>query len=169
LRVIRKAPFAVRVVERKGGRAAIIYRRRADESGRDRLQRVAAIAPLAFTASTPLLREAVVKSQESLAKPASAPIESDNGKHTAAGERPQFGARHLMAGAFYPLGADWGARVACFALLAAGLRDAERLNSAANHLRGADGDEAAWWLGLLSRADNVRALRALRILTEAVE
>ena len=40
--------------------------------------------------------------------------------------------------------------------------------NAADNLKHADGTEAAWWLGLLTRQDNLRALRALRILTEAV-
>lgn len=62
-KLIRAAPFALRVVQRKGGKAAIVYRRRADAQGRDRLQRVAAISPLAFTAATPLLRDAVSQSQ----------------------------------------------------------------------------------------------------------
>ena len=45
----------------------------------------------------------------------------------------------------------------------------DRLNRALGHLRHANSDEAAWWLGLLSSENNVRPLRALRILTEAVE
>ena len=141
---IRQAPFALRIVQRKTGKAAIVYRRKADKKGVDRLQRVAAISPLAFTAATPLLREAVSRfeSQKNLA---------------------------LTVGPFHPLDADYGARVACFALIATGLRDGERLTRAANHLRHADPNEAAWWLGLLTRDDNTRALRALRILTEAVQ
>lgn len=148
--VIREAPFALRVVQRTGGLAGIVYRRRADESGRDRLQRVGAIAPLAFSAGASLLRDA--------AKRTNVEARGTNGN----GFRWQ-------AAAFYPLDGDWGARLACYALVAAGLRDGERLLKAAGHLRAADGTEAAWWLGLLTREDNVRALRALRILTEAVE
>ena len=83
---------------------------------------------------------------------------------------PKLTARELCEfHAFRPLDGAWGARVACFALLAAGLRDGERLLLAANHLRHADPNEAAWRLGMLSRDDNVRGLRALRILTEAVK
>jgi hypothetical protein len=160
-KLLREAPFALRVVQRKEGKAAIVYRRRADAQGRDRLQRVAAISPLAFTASTPLLRDAVSRSQI-------ATSDSQRKSQGAAQERPA-NPRELTTGPFHPLDADWGARVACFALVGAGLRDGERLMRTANHLRYADPDEAAWWLGMLTRDDNVRALRALRILTEAVQ
>ena len=44
-----------------------------------------------------------------------------------------------------------------------------RLGKAGNHFVSADAAEAAWWLGFLTRDDNLRALRALRILVEAVE
>jgi hypothetical protein len=152
-RQLRQSPFALRVVERRGGRAAIVYRRRADAAGRDRFQRVAAISPLAFTAALPLLRDAVARSQ---------PPAAEAGRAAPSNHA-------LAAGPFYPLDDAWGPRVACFALVAAGLRDGERLMRAAGHLRAADGDEAAWWLGMLARDDNRRALRALRILTEAVE
>jgi len=140
---LREAPFAVRVVQRNTGRAAIVYRRRPTEGGRDRLQRVAALSPLAFTAAGGLLRDAV----------------------GAAGRA----ATDFAPGPSYPLDADWGARLACYALLSQGLRQPERLLRAAGHLRAADGNEAAWWLGLLTREEGNRALRALRILTEAVE
>ena len=145
---VREAPFALRVVQRKEGQAAIIYRRRPDANGHDRLQRVAAISPLAFTAGLTLLRNAVSKSQSATAK--------TNGLQ-------------LHEGHFYALNQDWGARLACFGLVAAGLRDAERLGKAGNHFVSADAAEAAWWLGFLTRDDNLRALRALRILVEAVE
>lgn len=160
MRVIRKASFALRVVQRSGGKAAIVYRRKADEEGRDRLQRVAALSPLAFTAATPLMREAISRFE---------PTQSKDENLGDASQDKRLDPRSLSIGAFHPLDVDWGARVACFAILASGLREAERLALAANHLRGADGDEAAWWLGLLNRPDNVRVLRALRILTEAVE
>ena len=160
-RLVRAAPFSLRVVQRKEGRAAIVYRRRADTEGRDRLQRVAAISPLAFTAAVPLLRDAVAGSQ--IAPPDAHPTDDQ------APQRQRSNSNHLTTGPFHPLDADWGARVACYSLLAAGLRDGERLIRTANHLRHADPAEAAWWLGLLSRDDNVRALRALRILTEAVQ
>lgn len=144
---VRQAPYALRVVQRKGGRAAIVYCRQADECGRDRLQRVAGLAPLAYTAALPMLREALRTAQ------------------CAVWERGEA----QKPGAYHPLGADWGVRVACFALTAAGLRDGERLLRAAEHLRQADPNQAAWWLGLLMQADHGRALRALRILTEAVQ
>lgn len=150
MRKIRLAPFAVRVVERKRGKAAIIYRRQVDTKGQDRLQRLAALSPLAFTAATPMLREAV--------------------KESAIGQRqPVMTSQTLARGAFHPLDADWGARVACYGIIAAGLRNAERLLHPAGHLRRADANEAAWWLGLLTRNGKVRAIRALRILTEAVK
>ena len=158
--LLRKAPFALRVVQRKEGRAAVVYRRRADVQGRDRLQRVAPISSLAFTAATPLLRDAVAKSMEA--------FESLQVNSNTVQERSQ-GQPELTTGPFHPMNADWGARVACYALIAAGLRDGERLMLAANHLRHADPDEAALWLGRLTRDDSLRALRALRILTEAVQ
>ena len=145
---IREAPFALRIVERKGGNAAILYRRKANPAGKDRLQRVAALSPLPFTIATPLLRDGIT--------------------HAAGKVRATFGHR-LCVGRYYLLDADWGARIACYAIVAAGLRNAERLVCALNHLRNSNADEAAWWLGLLVREDNVRALRALRILIEAVE
>ncbi|HZO87324.1 MAG TPA: hypothetical protein VFB38_03225 [Chthonomonadaceae bacterium] len=149
--VIRQAPFALRIVERRDGRAGIVYRRMSDPNGNDRLQRIATLSPLAFTAATPLLRDAVR---------AAHPRGKTNGNGASL---------ELATGPYHPLSADWGARIACFALLAAGLRDAERLILAAGHLRHSDPDEAAWWLGLMTREDNTRALRAFRILTEAVE
>lgn len=134
----RSAPFALRVVQRQGGLAGVVYRRMADPAGRDRLQRLAALAPLAFTSAGALLRAAL---------PGTA----------------------LTPGPCYPLDADWGARLACFAFVSAGLRNGERLLRAAGRLREADPAQAAWWLGLLMQPDNVRALRALRILTEATQ
>ena len=159
---VRNAPFALRVVQRKEGRAAIVYRRRPDLMGRDRLQRVVAVSPLAFTAAIPFLRDAISKSQLPLPsrrkrKWSSEESESQNPRKT------------LSTGPFHPLDTDWGARVSCFTVIAKRLRDAERLALAANHMRHADADEAAWWLGLLTRDDGGRARRALRILTEAVE
>ncbi|MGQ9684202.1 MAG: DUF7680 family protein, partial [Anaerolineae bacterium] len=111
-------------------------------------RRVAAISPVAFTAGLGLLRYGV---REATGTPA-------NGK----GEEPR-------PGPFQPLDAAWGARLACFGLVTAGLRDGRRVLRAAEHLRHASAYEAAWWLGLLMREDGQRALRALRILTEAVE
>ena len=147
---IRHAPFALRIVQRRGGRAAIVYRRQMGADGRARLRRLAALAPLAFTAGRTLLHEAVAHSADASGQPSTRGVE-------------------LLPGPFYPLAEDWGVRVACFALLAAGLRDGERLARAAAHVRAADANEAAWWLGLLTRSDNARALRALRILTEATQ
>lgn len=139
---IREAQFALRVVRRREGNAAVLYRRTLDAQGQERLTRVGTIGTLAFTAGTPLLRAAVQ---------ASTP-----------------GAK-LSTGPFHPLDVEWGPRVACFALVASGLRDAERLGRAAENLRRADAAEAAWWLGLMSNGNGLRAVRALRILLEAVE
>ncbi len=138
---IRDAPFGLRVVQRKDGKAAVLYRRRVNAKVQDRLDKVAALGPLAFTAAGGLLRRAT---------------KGGNG-----------GAR-LEPGPFIPLDDDWGARVACFALVARGLRDARRLSRAAEHLRTADAAEAAWWFGLMQNGHRARAVRALRILTEAV-
>lgn len=142
---IREAPFALRVVERQAGRCGIVYRRRPDEKGRDRLQKVATFSPLAFSAAAPLLREAAK----------ACGVENSKGV--------------LTPGRFLPLDADWGARAACLALISTGLRDAGRLLEAASQLRHSDGNEAAWWLGMLHNGHSIRALRALRILTGAVE
>jgi len=139
---IRDAKFALRVVRRKVGDAAVVYRRGPDGRGRDRLQKLACIGPLAFSAGTPLLREAV---------------------------RACEGARtKLSTGPFHPLDENWGGKIACFALVSRGLTDAQRLHHAAENLRHADETEAAWWLGLMQRHNGVRAVRALRILLEAV-
>jgi len=135
---VRAAPYALRVVQRTAGTAAILYRRRADSKGRDRLQRIGALAPLAYSAGLPMLRVATQS-------------------------------HSLRPGAYAPLDDTWGPRLACYAILTAGLRDGERMLRAAEHLRRADPDQAAWWLGLLLQPDNVRAVRALRILTEAVQ
>ena len=140
---IGQAPFALRVVRRRAGDAAILYRRRLTTDGSERLDRVAAISPLAFASGVPLLRAAV------------------RGNGGSNGE--------LSYGPFHPVDHDWGARVACYALVARGLRDASRMRRAADNLRHADGTEAAWWFGLLSSGGSTRALRALRILVEAVK
>jgi|YNPBryunderm2012_1023409.scaffolds.fasta_scaffold05490_2 hypothetical protein len=141
---IRNAPFALRVSDRAGARRGIVYRRRPDDRGRDRLRRLAVLTPLAYGAAIPLLREAVRDSAGASAAP------------------------KLEPGPLIPLTEDWGARIACFAIISVGLRDVERLMAASAHLRAADGTEAAWWLGLLTGASGGRAARALRILTEAV-
>ncbi len=167
---IRQAPFALRIVQRKTGKAAIVYRRKADKKGVDRLQRVAAISPLAFTAATPLLREAASRFDFDTPS-ATQSKDFDKSKTLGTELNPAENQKNLTltVGPFHPLDADYGARVSCFALIATGLRDGERLTRAANHLRHADPNEAAWWFGLLTRDDNARALRALRILTEAVQ
>lgn len=140
---VRQAAFALRIVRRRTGDAAILYRRTLNPKHEERLTKIAPISPLAFSAAAPLLRAAVRASNGSTAK--------------------------LATGPYHALDPDWGARVACFALVAYGLRNAERLHKAAQNLRLADGNEAAWWFGLMSQSGGKRAVRALRILTEAVK
>ena len=149
---VKDAPYGLRVIQRKGGLAAIIYRRQADPEGRDRLQRIGALNPLAYSAALPMLRQAA-KAVGAIHGP----------------ERSSGTPLPLRPGPYYPLDEAWGPRVACFALIVAGLRDGERMMRAAEALRHADANMAAWWLGLLLQEDNVRAIRALRILTEAVQ
>jgi hypothetical protein len=140
---IREASFALRVVRRRTGDAAILYRRRLTSNGNERLDRISPISPLAFSSGALLLRSAVRA------------IEGPSAK--------------LNSGPFHPLDADWGARVACYAIVSSGLRNADRLYRTASNLQHADGTEAAWWLGLMDRPNGKRAIRALRILLEAVK
>jgi hypothetical protein len=139
---VRNAPFALRVVRRRAGEAAILYRRSLNRQFQERLTKVASIGPLAFVAGGPLLRSAVRATQGAATK--------------------------LTPGPFYPLDPDWGARVACYALVASGLRNGNRLHHAAANLQHADATEAAWWFGLMVNGRGNRAIRALRILVEAV-
>ena len=81
---IREAPYALRVVERNTGKAAIVYRRRLTKKREERLDRIAAISPLQFSAGAGLLREAV---------------RAIGGKSTK-----------LTTGPYHPLDPDWGAR-----------------------------------------------------------
>ena len=140
---IREASFALRVVRRRAGLAGILYRRRLTGKGEERFDRVAAISPLAFSAGTTLLRKAV---------------------RSVAGSEGG-----LTTGPFHPLDPDWGARVACYSLVARGLRNVEHLHKAATNLQHADGAEAAWWFGVMANSKGKRAVRALRILVEAVK
>lgn len=137
---IREASFALRIVRRKAGTAAIIYRRSLKTNGEERLSRIAAIGPLAFTAGASLLRGSVRDAT----------------------------VNKLTPGPFYPLDQDYGARLACYALVTSGLRNAAAMHKAADALKRADATEAAWWLGLMSSTRRIRAIRALRILVEAV-
>jgi hypothetical protein len=141
-RATRDAPFAVRAVQRASGIAAIIYRRRVNDRMEERFDRVAALSPLAFTAAGGLVRAAV--------KAAGGPI-------------------RLPPGPYQPLDADWGARVAGFAIVARGLRDARRLSKSAEHFRTADPAEAAAWFGRMQDGRGLRWVRALRIITEAAK
>ncbi len=139
---VREASFALRVVRRRAGDAAILYRRRLTARGKERLDRIGPISPLAYSAGAGLLRASV---------------------RATAGPTTK-----LTTGPFHPLDGDWGARVACYALVARGLRNAERMHRASANLQEADATEAAWWLGLMTRSNGRRAARALRILVEAV-
>ncbi len=56
---IRQAAFALRVVRRRSGDAAILYRRSLDAKHQERLTRIKSISPLAFSAGASLLRAAV--------------------------------------------------------------------------------------------------------------
>lgn len=139
---LREASFALRVVRRRGGDAGILYRRTLTPKKVERLTRIRAISPLAFAAAMPLLRAAVRGSGGT-------------------------GSVRISTGPYHPLDADWGARVACYALVASGLRDGARMARSAGHVKEADAAEAAWWFGAMTRRDGRRAIRALRILTEA--
>lgn len=140
---VRKASFALRVVRRRAGDAGVLYRRSLDDKRRERLTKVAPISPLAFSAGSSLLRSAV---------------------RAAAGPTAK-----LTPGPFHPLDPDWGARVACYAIVASGLRDPDRMHRAAANFQRADGAEATWWLGLMGNGRRRRAVRALRILVEAAQ
>jgi hypothetical protein len=86
-----------------------------------------------------------------------------------AGQAAVLYRRTLNPRQLHPLDPDWGARVACYARVAAGLRNGDRLHRAAAHLQHADGTEAAWWFGLMGGNQGKRAIRGLRILIEAVK
>ena len=139
-RETRAAPFALRVVQRRGGLAAIVYRRRVNDRMEERFDRVAALSPLAFTAAAGMLRAAA----------------------RAAGRT------RLEPGPFLPVDADWGARIAGFAIVARGLRNPRRLSRSAEHFRGADATVAADWFGRMQDGRATRWVRGLRIITEAV-
>ena len=56
---VRQASFALRVVRRRAGDAAILYRRSLTVNRQEKLSKIGAISPLAFTAGTALLRAVV--------------------------------------------------------------------------------------------------------------
>lgn len=141
---LRDASFALRVVRRRDGDAGILYRRTLTAKRVERLTRIRAISPLAFAAAMPLLRAAV---------------RASGGSSSV----------RLSTGPYHALDIDWGARVACYALVASGLRNGGRMARAAGQLKEADAAEAAWWFGAMTRRDGRRAIRALRILTEATQ
>ncbi|MGH7265696.1 MAG: hypothetical protein ACREMB_12720 [Candidatus Rokuibacteriota bacterium] len=53
--------------------------------------------------------------------------------------------------------------------MASGLRNGDRLHRAAANLQHADATEAAWWYGVMANGRQRRAVRALRLLAEAVK
>ena len=120
---LRDSYYALRVTRRNAGDAAIIYRRQSDTKNRERLTRFSAISPLAFLAGSSLIRGAVKGSEGPKANPTTGP--------------------------FHPLTNEWGARVGCYAMVTAGIRDPHRLARAAQHLVQADSSETTWWLGLM--------------------
>ena len=139
---VRDASFALRVVRRREGDAGIVYRRQLTDSGQH-FVKIASISPLAFSAGAALLRAGVRAASDGTAK--------------------------LQAGPWLSLDDDWGPRVACYGLVSEGLRNPERLQYASAHLKTADAAETAWWLGAITNGRAGRAIRALRILVEAVE
>ena len=142
---IRHAPYALRVVRRAQGDAAILYRRQLTQKNEERLERVASISALAFTSGSALIRTAVRQSS------------------------PSGAVARLVPGPFLALDTDWGARVGCYALVCRGLRNAGRMAKTADQLRNAESTEAAWWFGHMTGSNSLRAVRALRILLEAVK
>ncbi len=137
---LAEAPFALRVTRRREGLAAILYRREG-RAGRRRWARLGELRPVAYGAAQALLREAV---------------------------RAVGGPARLAPGPWLPLDEDGGTRLGCFALLASGLADPLRLTTAAGHLRHADPGEVFYWFSQMQGPIGPRAIRALRILTEAV-
>ena len=95
---IRQAPCALQIVRRRAGDAASLYRRSLDAKRKERLTRIVSISPLAFAAGAPLLRAAV--------------------RATRGGDAML----RIAPGPFFPLDPDWGARVACYALVASRVR-----------------------------------------------
>ena len=153
---LKEAPYAVRATRRNGAEVVHVYRREPDAKRRDRLQRLVTLGPLARQAGEALLRRAV----DADPKP---PVARRRGKGTG---RPAVWP--LAVGPFRAVTAEWGARIALFALVARGLRDAARLPLAAGHVAEMTGTDAAWWVGLATGARADRGLRALRILVDAV-
>jgi hypothetical protein len=140
---LKDAPFSFRVTFRKGGEAAVIYRRMLDKKSKETLQRIVAVSPQSFAAGKGLFRAAVKDLSGNVKE-----IGSDGHHH--------------------PLDADWGARIACFGFVAVGLADPEKIYRAASNLQHTDGAEAAWWLGKIWHSQTSRPVRALRILVGAV-
>jgi len=137
--------FGVRFFKCNTGYTGVVYRRGPAANGSDRLQRTSRISALAVSAGANLIRQAVDASSEN--------------------------ARGIASGPVQALNSDWGPRVACYALVAEGLRDVDMLATAAAEMRVMPPDEAAWWLGQISVTSDrgMRARRALRILIGAVK
>ena len=151
------APYAIRITLRREGETVLVYRRAPDASRRDRLQRIATIGPLARTVADGLLRRAAEGTEEPDAK------QGRRRRPVASGA-----SWPLAVGKYHPMRAEWGARLACLAIVSKGVRDHDRLAIAAGRITGLSGTDAAWWVGLRTGPGAERAARALRILTEAV-
>jgi len=177
---LKDAPYALRLTRRDGAEVVHVYRRQPDANHRDRLQRLVTLGPLARQAGEALLRRAVDDGQivptpalqgrrkgwgsPDGTSPAD-PSPTVRGRGKGAGPAKAW---PLPVGPFRAVSAEWGARVALFALVARGLRDASRLPLAARHVAEMSGTDAAWWVGLATGPRADRGLRALRILTDAV-
>ena len=81
--------------------------------------------------------------------------------------RTATGMDRLLPGT-YPLNSDDGPRIALYALVAKGLRDVDRISDSLTCISGGDGNECAWWLGMIWAYCDDRPLRAVRVLVGAV-
>jgi hypothetical protein len=155
---LKEAPYALRVTRRDGAEVVHVYRREPDANHRDRLQRLVTLGPLARQAGEALLRRAVDGAPDP-----TLPAGRRRARR-AAGPAPW----PMPVGPFRAVSAEWGARVALYALVTRGIRDATRLPLAARHVVEMSGTDATWWVGLTTGARAERGIRALRILTDAV-
>ncbi len=148
------APFQIRINIGTGGLIATLYRRETDpKDGEVKPMRVCTINALAYTAGKPLVRDAITAGKA---------LWIVRRKWAAVAESPRVGQA-------YSICSDWGPRIGCFGLVAAGLKDGDRLSYATSYFSRMDSAEAAWWFGMLLVDRSDRAVRALRILSGAVE
>lgn len=148
------SPFRIRINIGTGGLIATLYRRETDpKDGEVKPMRVCTINALAYTAGKPLVRDAITAGKA---------LWVVRGKRGAIAESPR-------AGQTYSICSDWGPRIGCYGLLATGLGDGDRLYYASSYFSRMDSAEAAWWFGALLSDRSDRTVRALRILSGAVE